>query len=149
MKMKPKEFVAKYKWFALQNEKNTGVPYLLTLAQAALESAWGEKALGNNFFGIKAGKTWKGEVVEFNTHEVESGKSIALKDQFRKYPTPQECFEDHANILKNRFPKAFRFTDPVDFIASVQNEHGYKYATDPDYVTKIASIINTLKKNLQ
>lgn len=147
--MKPKDFLNKYFPFAQQNEKETGVPALLTIAQAALESGWGEKAPGNNFFGIKAGKTWRGEVVEFNTHEVENGKSIALKDRFRKYPTPLDCFKDHAEVMKKRFPKAFFHSDdPVAFIRSVQNEHDYKYATDPDYVKKIYTMISTIKKNL-
>ena len=147
--MKPREFIEKYLAVAEQNEIETGVPKLLTLSQAALESAWGAKAPGNNFFGIKAGSSWKGEVVEFNTHEVEAGKTIALKDKFRKYTTPLECFKDYASVMRRRFPKAFRFTDPVDFITSVQNEHGYKYATDPEYVNKIAAMVSTLKRNMK
>ena len=55
--MTPKDFVKKYKPFALESEKKTGISHLFTLAQAALESRWGERAEGYNFFGIKAKAT--------------------------------------------------------------------------------------------
>ena len=51
--MTPEEFVKKYYPEAKKVEKETGFHYLITLAQGALESGWGKKALGNNFFGIK------------------------------------------------------------------------------------------------
>lgn len=144
--MKPSEFMSEYLPFAKQNEADTGVPALVTLAQAALESGWGKHAPGNNFFGIKAGKSWKGETQELMTTEVYGDKVVKLKQVFRKYATPAECFKDHGEFLKKRFPKAFLHTDPGDFIYSVQNEHGYKYATDPDYLRKMNGLFNILKQ---
>ena len=38
--MTPKDFVKKYKPFALESEKKTGISHLFILAQAALESGW-------------------------------------------------------------------------------------------------------------
>ena len=49
--MTPKEFIKQYKPFSLQTERKTGISHLFTLAQAALESGWGERGVGNNFFG--------------------------------------------------------------------------------------------------
>lgn len=146
--MKPKEFIEKYLDAAKQSETETGTPYLLTLAQAALESGWGEHAPGNNFFGIKAGRLWKGKTQVLKTREVINGKKIFINDIFRAYDTPEECFKDHGVFLKTRFPKAFSFPDPVAFIFSVQNDHEYKYATDPKYVELIAAMIKTLERNL-
>lgn len=142
--MKPNEFVKTYLPFAEQNEVTTEVPAMVTLAQAALESGWGVHAPGNNFFGIKAGKSWTGETQELMTTEVEGGKVIRLKQKFRKYASPADCFKDHAAFLKKRFPKAFNYKDPFRFINAIQNEHPYKYATDPDYLRKMSVLIYTL-----
>ena len=54
--MTKKEFIQTYKPFALESERKTGISHLFTLAQAALESSWGERGVGNNFFGIKVPK---------------------------------------------------------------------------------------------
>lgn len=143
--MIPSKFVEEYSAFAKQNELNTGVPYLVTLAQAALESGWGKNAPRNNFFGIKAGKSWKGSTQLLWTKEYENGQWRAVKASFRAYDSPLESFRDHANLLKKRFPKAFNYKDPVEFITSVQTEHPYKYATDKDYVNKVNKIIMMLK----
>lgn len=139
--MKPDKFIAKYLPYAKQNEADTGVPALVTLAQAALESGWGQHAPGNNFFGIKAGKSWTGEVQTLMTTEVEGGREINIAQKFRKYASPLDSFRDHAQLLKKRFPNAFKYTDPIQFINAVQNEHEYKYATDPDYLRKMSSLI--------
>ena len=143
--MTVKEFTNKYKPFAVENEQETGVPYLVTLAQAALESGWGKHAPSYNFFGIKAGKSWKGKVQLLNTKEFINGKWIIIKDKFRAYDTPLDSFRDHAELLKKRWDKAFRHKDPIEFIYSVQNEHKYKYATDPEYVDKIRKIVNMIR----
>ena len=56
MKMTPESFVSTYYPFAKQTETKTGISAIALLAQAALESDWGRKAVGNMMFGIKAGK---------------------------------------------------------------------------------------------
>jgi len=139
--MTPAKFLKEYIEYAKENELNTGVPYLVTLAQAALESGWGNNSPKNNFFGIKAGKNWGGSTQLLWTKEYENGQWKAVKALFRAYNSPLESFRDHADLLKKRFPKAFRYKDPVEFITSVQTEHSYKYATDKDYVGKIKKII--------
>ena len=141
-----KEFYKTYKAFALAIETEKKVPYLVTLAQAGLESAWGKHAPGHNFFGIKAGKSWKGRTQLLNTKEFVNGKMISVKAPFRAYDTIIDCFRDYADVLIRRFPKAFNYSSAIIFVNSLQTEHDYKYATDPDYVTKITKIINTFLK---
>lgn len=51
--MKPKDFVEKYYPFAKQTQDKVGISAIAILAQAAVESGWGEHALGNMFFGVK------------------------------------------------------------------------------------------------
>ena len=53
--MTPKDFIKQYKPFALETERKTGISHLFILAQAALESGWGNSAPGNMFFGGQSG----------------------------------------------------------------------------------------------
>jgi flagellar protein FlgJ len=51
--MKPKDFVNTFLQFAVETERKTGINAYFTLAQAAIESGWGDMAPGNAFFGVK------------------------------------------------------------------------------------------------
>lgn len=51
--MKPQLFVEKYLPDAKRVQAKTGITATAVLTQAALESAWGEVAPGNMFFGVK------------------------------------------------------------------------------------------------
>jgi len=50
------DFINKYKEAALVVEEQTGISHLFILAQAALESGWGQHAPRNMFFGVKASR---------------------------------------------------------------------------------------------
>lgn len=78
--LKPTEFFLKYYPFAKESEAATGVPALVTLVQAGVESGWGKHAPGNNFFGIKAGSHWTGKTQKLKTWECGStGNSVLDK----------------------------------------------------------------------
>lgn len=147
-KMRISDFVKQFYPHALKNQKATGVPALVTLAQAALESGWGKRAPGLNFFGIKAGSSWKGKTQLLWTSEVIDGQRLKIQDKFRSYDSALDSFKDHAELLKRRFSKAFVHQDPIKFITAVQKDHGYVYATDPDYIDKIANLIHLIKRNM-
>ncbi|MNJ49688.1 glucosaminidase domain-containing protein [Paenibacillus bouchesdurhonensis] len=54
--MKDSDFIAKIAAYAVADMQDTFIPASLTIAQAALESAWGASGLtskANNLFGIK------------------------------------------------------------------------------------------------
>jgi flagellum-specific peptidoglycan hydrolase FlgJ len=145
--MTPREYYNTYIVFAKESERKTKVPALFTLAQAALESGWGAKVKGNNFFGIKDTDGVNGNEVEFLTTEYNkrTGVWIKIKQYFRKYKTAADCFTDHGAFLVNnkRYAKAFYFRDPVLFAREVAKAG---YATDPNYYDKIVAIIKTLLK---
>ena len=168
--MTPKEFINQYKPFALETERKTGISHLFILAQAALESGWGERGVGNNFFGIKVPKSLVSNTPAnkkqlFKTTEVlnapnlgykfpqvmsiyqlPSGKyKYEVKDWFRKYDTPEECFTDHAQFFfKNkRYVKALLVKeDPYKFAEEVAKAG---YATAPDYANSLKKIIKMLE----
>lgn len=140
------DFIKAYLYDSVKSQLMTGVPFLLTLSQAALESGWGVHANGFNFFGIKAGKSWKGETQILKTKEFENGKWITIDAVFRKYDSPAQSFADHGLVLKKNWPKAFKFSDPVGFIRCVQFDHSRVYATDPNYVPTIEKLVNQITK---
>ncbi|WP_284502198.1 glycoside hydrolase family 73 protein, partial [Clostridium tertium] len=64
---------------AQETYKKYGVLPSITLAQAVLESAWGQSGLtiqANNLFGIKADPSWTGRVLEMETQEHVDGGII-------------------------------------------------------------------------
>ena len=144
--MTQKEFYEKYASAAKANEAASGIPHLLTLAQAALESGWGAHAPQNNFFGIKASASWQGKKQRLLTTEYYQGIPRSEYAMFRAYDTPDECFRDHAEILNKRWPSARNYADPVQCIAHIQGDDpARRYATDPQYVKKITTLINLFR----
>lgn len=162
--MTPKEFIKQYKPFALETERKTGISHLFTLAQAALESGWGERTFGNMLFGIKARPETPADKKQLlRTTEVLSSanavfpKIISIKkradgkytytvlDWFRKYETQEECFTDHAQFFfkNNRYAKALLVrSDPYKFAEEVAKAG---YATAPDYGNSLKKIIKMLE----
>jgi flagellar protein FlgJ len=147
--MTPEQFVAANLQYAKNAEAETGVPYLVALAQSALESGWGKKAPGNNLFGIRADKAWTGEKVAITTKEFVGGKMQTLTGQlFRAYPTTEGSFKDWGRFLRvnPRYKSAFLVKDdPYAFARAIA---AAGYATDPQYAEKLVSMINSVKKRV-
>ena len=164
--MTPKEFIKQYKPFALETERKTGISHLFILAQAALESGWGHKVPGNMFFGVKAEKdtpTNKKQLITtteilsspnlkhlfplvISVKKLPSGKyKYTVKDWFRKYDTPEECFTDHAQFFfKNkRYAKALLVrSNPYKFAEKIANAG---YATGLNYASSLKKLIKMIE----
>ena len=126
---------------AVQIEREFGIPAPVLIAQAALESGWGRRALpGNNLFGIKATPDWQGGRQSHATHEVEAGRRVATRADFRTYPSLTDCLRDYAAFLarNSRYQAAFCHSDPVAFAGCVA---AAGYATDPQYAAKLAQVM--------
>jgi peptidoglycan hydrolase FlgJ len=120
------------------------------LAQAALETGWGQRmpraADGSpsyNLFGIKAGEDWTGKRVTADSMEVIGGVAAPRRTAFRAYASVEESVNDFANLLKNS-PRY------KDVMAGGGNTAGYiaamgksGYATDPDYGNKLNQILGS------
>lgn len=133
---------------AFEVSRKYGLNPFVTMAQAALETGWGKHAPGNMYFGIKAGSSWTGKKQLLWTTEYINGRRVKVQDWFRAYDTPAESFEDYARLITSRswFKNALQYQhDELKYITEIQKGG---YATDPNYVTKIMSIVNTLKKKL-
>jgi flagellum-specific peptidoglycan hydrolase FlgJ len=144
-------FYAKYHELAEKSEKETGVPALVTLGQAALESGWGKSAPGNMFFGVKAKASDPPESRQLlKTREVLSRPDVkfpevisvtkradgkydyVVRDWFRKYSSAEGSFTDHGKFLRNnsRYKKAFEHSDDPYAFAQAIADAGYATATD-------------------
>ena len=154
--MKPKEFVSAFLQFAKETERKTGISAIAILAQAALESGWGKAAPGNMFFGVKDTDGINGNEQLLMTTEYSRRSDLKfpeiisvtpvlkngqkyfkyiVKDYFRKYDTPEQCFTDHTTFFfKNpRYTTALEVrSDPYQFIDEIAKAG---YATAPDYAT--------------
>ena len=109
-------------------------------AQWALESAWGEHVSGkNNYFGIKGKGTVK------TTWEDYGNGPVVIKDEFKDFDTPMDCIVD----LVNKWYKDYRTYKGVnraitpEQCAAMLKAEGY--ATDPNYPSKLVSIMNRQK----
>ncbi len=125
---------------ALDSSRASGFPPGITVAQAALESNWGNSRLAreaNNYFGIKAhGGT---PFVEMPTTEVCDGAAVRCVARFARYVSMQACFEDRDRLIASVacYAKARACApDPEAFLRAVARH----WATDPQYAEKVLAI---------
>ena len=142
--MNPSEFIMRLTTAAVVSAKSTGVPASITIAQAALESAWGESGLaktGNNLFGIKADSLWRGQTLTMNTKEFIKGQWVVVPALWRKYPSWQASIDDHAAFLKRnpRYKACFLCTTAPAFARALMQAG---YATDPEYANKLIAVMD-------
>ncbi len=145
--MNPSEFIMRLTPSAVESQRKSGVPASITIAQAALESAWGESGLaraGNNLFGIKADSRWRGETLTLNTRELIKGQWVVIPTKWRKYSSWQDSIDDHAAFLKGnpRYQPCF-LCQTAEAFARALLKAGY--ATDPSYADKLLSLIDQHK----
>jgi flagellar protein FlgJ len=120
------------------------------LAQAALETGWGQRmprnadgSLSHNMFGIKAGDEWAGARASADTMEVANGVATPRRTTFRAYGSIEESVNDFASLLRN----SPRYRDVIAaggnagaYIASMGKSG---YATDPEYANKLNQILRS------
>ena len=143
----PRDFVSRVWPYAYEASRATGIPAQFMVAQAALETGWGrsEPRFANgrpsfNLFGIKAGRSWSGAVVEASTTEIVDGQAQRQVERFRAYNSYGEAFNDYANLLTSnpRYAAVLGNQDAGGFARALQQAG---YATDPMYAAKLERII--------
>lgn len=136
---------------AQASQRATGVPASITLAQAILESGWGQSKLARvafNFFGVKATHLDNPETyVEMPTTEDSHGSVSHILAKFERYASPAESFAAHAALLANsqRYQPAMAVChDPAKFALQLQqcgystleNSYGLKI-----YAARLMSLV--------
>lgn len=134
------EFFQEYAPLAQKIGKKYHLYPSVILAQAALESNFGQSDLARvnkNFFGIKAKK---GQGVSYATEEVENGQRVTIKDNFESYKSPVDSFKHYGRLLS----QAQRY-QPVREAKSAQEAchklHPSGYSTDPGYGQRLVDLI--------
>ena len=139
------EFIEKVAALAVADWKKTGVILpSVTIAQAILESGWGNSALtvkGNALFGIKAGNSWKGKRMSCKTWEIYDGKRVDITDAFRAYDSWEESVADHSAFLGGiaRYKNIVGNTDAEEVCRLLQQDG---YATATNYAASLIKLIN-------
>ena len=146
-----KEFLAQLSLPARLASEQSGVPHHLILAQAALESGWGQRQIKRengepsfNLFGVKASSSWKGPTTEITTTEYENGEAKKVKAKFRVYGSYLEALSDYVGLL-SRNPRYAAVTTAATAEQGAQALQSAGYATDPNYARKLTSMIQQLK----
>lgn len=90
-------FFEQYKEFAIQQQIKYGIPASVTLAQAAIESSYGDNVAAkqaNNFFGIHAVPAWlkRGDPVMYYN---DASQNVP----FTKHESAEASFEYHSKFL--------------------------------------------------
>lgn len=141
------------------------------MAQAALESGYGQYAFSNNFFGIKDSDSWNGDVQKLKTWEAgstgnrhldnikddteiikiykpyEAGNRFPsqygyrVRAKFRAYPTAFEGFADHSKFLKTNYRYNAAF-QYTDPYNFAREVAKAGYASAPNYEAILISYVN-------
>lgn len=122
--------------------KSYGLYPSVMLAQAALESQFGESQLSfdyHNYFGIKAHGHHRS--VRLSTTEYYSDEPTTITDSFCVYNSPKDCFTDYAELLteNENYSDVIGAASPAMAARALQQAG---YATDPAYASKLVQLIN-------
>lgn len=143
------EFVRDLLPHAEQAAAELGVDPRVLVAQAALETGWGQHVIrdgngmsSNNLFGIKATGGWGGQHLSIPTLEYTDGVARRQRENFRVYDDLAEGFADYVRLISGseRYTEAVnQAADPDAYLDALQ---AAGYATDPNYANKIKAILH-------
>lgn len=145
------DFIAQLSQPAKEASAGTGIPHHLILAQAALESGWGQRQIltsegkpSYNVFGIKATSSWQGKTTEITTTEYEHGEAKKVKAKFRVYDSYFDALNDYVKLIANnpRYQAVTTAATPEQGARALQ---AAGYATDPKYAQKLVGMIQQFK----
>ncbi|AIQ18052.1 hypothetical protein H70357_16220 [Paenibacillus sp. FSL H7-0357] len=141
------EFISRIIPYAVEDMKRSHIAASLTIAQAALESSWGNSSLtvkSNNLFGIK-GSGPAGSVA-VRTTEYRDGKAVKVTAAFRAYNNWGESVADHSALIIGGVSWNHTLYSKVigaDGKKAAREIAAAGYATDPKYAAKLIQIMNT------
>ena len=113
------------------------------IAQAILESGWGESRLAavyHNYFGLKCGTKWTGKSVNLSTmEEYTPGTLTQIKDNFRVYDNMEEGVKGYFEFIQlSRYQNLRGITDPETYLKTIKADG---YATSSKYVDNTMRIV--------
>jgi len=132
---------------AIETRKATGMSAALQVAQAILETGWGQSVpvdkydgkFSYNLFGIK-GEGTNGSVTS-NTWEEYNGVAFRIDAEFRAYNNVKESWQDHKDLLLLRERYAPFRKVMYDSTQGAWELKRCGYATDSLYAVKLINLI--------
>lgn len=135
--------------------KETGILASVVIAQAILESNWGQSELAinaNNLFGMKAylsgnswTSAWEGSIYSKYSDEEYNGITKPVLSEFRSYDSPEDSIIDHNDYLigaSNGSELRYKgLIGEKDYKKAAQIIKDGGYATNSDYVNRLVRII--------
>lgn len=114
------------------------------IAQAVLESGWGESRLAKqyrNYFGLKCGSKWTGPSVNMATkEEYTPGIKTDIRANFRVYPTMREGVRGYFEFIQlERYHNLRNVTDPAEYLRLIKSDG---YATASNYVADVMGVVD-------
>lgn len=150
--LSPEAFADELRPYAQRAAESLGVSENLLIAQAALETGWGQKVMPRNdggssfnLFGIKANASWQGDKASTATLEYRDGIARRERADFRAYASVEQAFDDYVAFLSEqpRYSEALKTTGDKAFAEALQSSG---YATDPAYAEKILAVKRRLDR---
>lgn len=127
-----------------------GVAPETLVAQAALESGWGQGMLRGadgrpsfNVFNIKADASWQGERIARTALEHENGALRRVPSAFRAYDSLESSFNDYVAFVRGNPRYVHALGAAADGRSYIAELHRAGYATDPQYAQKVTGILES------
>lgn len=143
--MTKQEFISEVVKFVQKYAPQYGITVVSPIvAQAVLESGWGETFLAkkyHNYYGLKCGTRWTGPSVNMKTNEeYTEGVITVIKDNFRVFSSFEEGIKGYFDFIQlPRYENLKGITNPYDYLKIIKDDG---YATDSKYVEKNMAIVN-------
>lgn len=139
-----KDFLKNMVIEARKTAQNYRVNPAVMVAQAILESSWGENAAGNNFFGNKADSNWTGPTQVWHTFEYDDqGNRYEIDATFKVFASPEEAFNEYGRMIQDAAwydDAEANHTNWQAYLHGLVNEPPM-YATAPDYEQIVGGIV--------
>lgn len=141
-----KAFIQKIGPIAQQVDQEFDLLPSITIAQACLESNYGQSSLSqkyNNLFGVKGTNPNTSAIL--TTKEYEKGKWLVVKARFQIYDSYEASIRAHARLFqKGTSWNAYQYQHVLaakDYQTQAKALVKDGYATDPNYANKLIKLI--------
>lgn len=148
---KKRKFISQILPAAKEEQQKYGMLVSITLAQAALESDWGQSQLASryhNLFGIKSNAE---SAQLLTTEEYLNGQWITVRARFATYNDWKQSVQEHTLLFvngtawdHNHYRQVINANNYQEAAQALQSQG---YATDPGYAQKLISLIKEYQFN--
>lgn len=142
--MTHQEFIQQIAYYVQKYAPQYGIKvHSPIIAQAILESAWGESKLASvyhNYFGLTCGTGWTGKSVNMKTwEEYTPGTKTNITQNFRAYDSMADGVKGYFDFIQYpRYSNLKGVTDPKRYLELIKADG---YATASNYVSAVYNIV--------